>query len=241
LGNLELYFSLHDLLEQNVSVSAFCELFTGSETDVSFSETAIAFLASHFDELPQSFLSGLPISVLSRILEHPSLTLKSEDALYEFVISQFDLRPDSIGILALIRFEFLTTSTTAKFGMWSCDHFESLDFSLPLWRAILNRLSQTANIAVPKSTRYRKVVRVEFRAEPREGSPLDGIIAALTRTAGGNVFDRGIVDVSASSVNGNLVARNAVDLGQQNYFRSENQPNQWLRYDFKDRRIRLTD
>jgi hypothetical protein len=161
--------------------------------------------------------------------------------LYEFVISQFDSRPDSIGLLALVRFEFLTTSTTAKFGVWSCDHFESLDFSLPLWRALLNRLSQTASIAVPKSTRYRKVVRAEIRVEPREGSPLDGIIAALTRSAGGNVHDQGIVDVSASSVNGNYPERNAVDLGQQNYFQSENQPNQWLRYDFKDRRIRLTE
>jgi hypothetical protein len=85
------------------------------------------------------------------------------------------------------------------------------------------------------------MVPVGVRVEPREGSPLDGIIAELTRTAGGNVHDQGIVDVSASSVNGNYPARNAVDLGQQNYFHSENQPNQWLRYDFKDRRIRLTD
>jgi hypothetical protein len=78
-----------------------------------------------------------------------------------------------------------------------------------------------------------------FRA--REGSQLDGIIAALTRSGGGNVHDQGIVDVSASSVYLKFVARNAVDLDQKNYFQSENHPNQWLCYDFKDRRIRLTD
>jgi hypothetical protein len=169
------------------------------------------------------------------------LTLDSEDSLYEFVVSQFESRPDSIGLLVHVRFAFLTTATTAKFGVWSCDHFESLDFSLPLWRALLKRLSQTANIAVPKWTRYRKMVPVGVRVEPREGSPLDGIIAELTRTAGGNVHDRGFVYVSASSVYGSQPARNAVDLDQGNYFQSLNQPNQWLRYDFKDRRIRLTD
>jgi hypothetical protein len=63
----------------------------------------------------------------------------------------------------------------------------------------------------------------------------------LTRTAGGNAHDRGIVDVSASSVWPNFVARNAVDLDQNNSYESMNQPNQWLCYDFKDRRIRLTD
>jgi hypothetical protein len=87
------------------------------------------------------------------------------------------------------------------------------------------------------SSRY--IYENQIRA--REGFPLEGIIWELTRIHGGNVHERGIVNVTASSVSGSYLAQNAVDLGQQNIFHSLNQPNQWLCYDFKDRRIELTD
>jgi hypothetical protein len=110
-------------VQKTVTVSTFCGLFTSSETDESFWEKGMEFLASHGCELSQTFLCDLPISVLSRILEHASLTLKSEDSLYDFAISQIDSRPDSIGLLAYVRFEFLTTATMAQFGTWSCGQF----------------------------------------------------------------------------------------------------------------------
>jgi hypothetical protein len=235
LGNFELYFSIHDWLQQTVTVPGFCQLLSGSETEDYFSEKSIEFLAVHFNELVQSVLIGLPISVLSRILSHPSLTLESEDSLYEFVISQFESHPDSLSLLAHVRFEFLSSGTMAKFGLWSCDHFESFEFSLPLWWALLKRLSQTASLLVPDRTRHRKMVGL------REGSPRDGIIAEWTRVAGGNVHDRGVVEIATSSAEANHPARDAVDLDQKNYFQSSDSPNQWLRYDFNDRRIRLTD
>jgi hypothetical protein len=145
-----------------------------------------------------------------------------------------------VRLLEFVRFEFLLKSTIDKFVSWSLEHFDELDITISLWQAITNRLSGGDNAVRPISRRYPAVFR------PRTDSPLDGIIANLNGKHGGNVHERDIVKVSASSVFGNnssYVAHNAVNLvnHQQNYFFSNDTANQWLCYDFKDRRIELTD
>ena len=71
---------------------------------------------------------------------------------------------------------------------------------------------------------------------------LDGIIAHLTRECGRNVHDAGIVNVTASSVCNNKQPKNAVerdfgiDSGIPEYA-SKPEPNAWICYDFKERRV----
>jgi hypothetical protein len=62
----------------------------------------------------------------------------------------------------------------------------------------------------------------------------------LTSQSGGNVSDRGIVNVSGTTTYASYVAKNAVDLLSTSYFHSLHEPNQWLCYDFKNRKIRPT-
>jgi hypothetical protein len=120
--------------------------------------------------------------------------------------------------------------------LWSFDHFDEFELTNSLWRTITNRLSFEACIDIPKLERYSNLF------QPLPGRPLDGIIAYLSRRHGGNVHDKGIANVSASSIYGYTMAKNAVDLAnhQQNFFHSLNSPDQWLCYDFKERRIQLT-
>lgn len=123
-------FALHDLLRDNVTVSTFCEIFDGSKFGDHLPGSAIGFLAGHIDEFPRALLDRLPISVLSRIVSHPLLTLESEDWLYDFVSSQFHSRPDSVCLLELVRFEFLTPPTIEQFIWWSPEHFRDFEMSL---------------------------------------------------------------------------------------------------------------
>ena len=68
--------------------------------------------------------------------------------------------------------------------------------------------------------------------------PLEGVIAHLTRECGGNVHEKGVVEVTASSCTAEgYEAKNAVDLGTDSSFWSKIEPNPWIRYDFKDRRV----
>ena len=68
--------------------------------------------------------------------------------------------------------------------------------------------------------------------------PPNGVIAQLTRECGGNVHIKGAVEVTASSfVSANLAAKNVADFGSDWCFQSRNEPNQWICYDFKGRRV----
>ena len=73
----------------------------------------------------------------------------------------------------------------------------------------------------------------EFSYDERK--PLEGLIAHLTRKCGGNVHDKSIVEVKASSVWNSL--ENAVDLETNSYFCSSNTPNSWICYDFNAWRV----
>jgi hypothetical protein len=71
---------------------------------------------------------------------------------------------------------------------------------------------------------------------------LDGIIEGLTRQAGGNVGDKGVVDILCSECldPNRFLAKYAADLKNDSVFVSGKDPNQWLAYDFKEKRVRIT-
>ena len=69
--------------------------------------------------------------------------------------------------------------------------------------------------------------------------PLNGIIAKLTRDCGGNVHEKGVVEVTASGCCGGTdnEPKNAVDLGTNTWFGSEGKANSWICYNFKKWRV----
>jgi hypothetical protein len=91
----------------------------------------------------------------------------------------------------------------------------------------------------------KKMVRIQ-RNEVEIDVP-DGIIAHLTRQCGGNVHDRGVIEVTSSkSVYPDDAAKNIADLEDASYFYSVNRRmtsdmphtrNNWVCYDFKRQTI----
>ena len=78
----------------------------------------------------------------------------------------------------------------------------------------------------------------EFAYDPAR--PLEGIIASLTRQHG-NVHKNGIVEVTASGWrDSGCKAENIVDENKALRFASRNEPNSWVCYTFKGRRVALT-
>jgi hypothetical protein len=87
------------------------------------------------------------------------------------------------------------------------------------------------------------VYRLFPRAFPFvSGRPLEGIIAHLTKQIGGNVHDRGLVAISASTTsdNGSYHAKNAAGLTTDDCFESTNTPSQWICYAFNGFSVRPT-
>jgi hypothetical protein len=84
---------------------------------------------------------------------------------------------------------------------------------------------------------------------PREGKfllnsafPFAGMINYLTRQHGGNVHDTGTVAVTSKSVyaHPDFAIRNIADLPGESWFRSRNEPGQWICWDFLRMRLRPT-
>ena len=74
------------------------------------------------------------------------------------------------------------------------------------------------------------------------GAPeLDGIIAHLTRECGGNVHEKGVVEVtSIGCLDVNHQPENVVDFWSLSHFCSVDLPNSWIRYNFRGWRVTLT-
>jgi hypothetical protein len=94
-----------------------------------------------------------------------------------------------------------------------------------LWESISGRL-------------IRPLKEVEF---PLEGANLfKGIISYHTRKHEGNVHDKGIVAIASKSISSGYV-EDVADLSSDSYFMSSNEPDQWIRWDFHEIRVRPTD
>jgi hypothetical protein len=86
------------------------------------------------------------------------------------------------------------------------------------------------------SLSFGTVIVRDFNA----ASPPNGIISYLTSRFGGNVSDRGIVSIrSKSGSSADSVPKNAVNLTMDSRFGPKSEPDQWICYDFKNRRVEV--
>jgi hypothetical protein len=79
--------------------------------------------------------------------------------------------------------------------------------------------------------------------EDKEKAALSGVVSVLARECGGNVRNIGVIKITASSIydsDPKYAAWMAADLGTYSFFQSENEPEQWICFDFKTLRIELT-
>jgi hypothetical protein len=188
-----------------------------------FGDCSLPFLASQFCELTWSELDNIPASALYHILSQTMLKLTSEDSLYFYLSSHFSSDPEYLDLLQFIRFDYLSAESISCFLSVLPD---SIDHRL--WESISRRL----------------ISRLDNESEFRfgEAKSLDGIIAYLTRKHGGNVHDKGIVTITSKSLDHDrtYAVRNAADLTSDTWFMSQNDPGQWVMWDFHDMCVRPT-
>jgi hypothetical protein len=75
---------------------------------------------------------------------------------------------------------------------------------------------------------------------PRDGFPFDGILSFLTGECGGNVHDKGIIEVSASGICWSDSPLSVIVDFKRNsrQFAPTNVTNSWIRIDFRNYRIK---
>jgi hypothetical protein len=84
-----------------------------------------------------------------------------------------------------------------------------------------------------------KLSHVGFEFPLKAPKSDDGLISYLTRKHAGNVHDKGIVTITSKSIVLGAL-QNAADLTSDSNFLSKNEPGQWVCWDFREMRLRLT-
>ncbi|OHT05709.1 hypothetical protein TRFO_05865 [Tritrichomonas foetus] len=85
----------------------------------------------------------------------------------------------------------------------------------------------------------QSIETTEVTKEFNATNQLNGIIKQLTQQCGGNVHKEKIIDIQASSSLSSQAPMSVCDYNNVWFWSTKDQPNQWLRFDFKNRKISL--
>jgi hypothetical protein len=197
--------------------------------------------------------------VLYEVLGHGSLRLDSEDSLYDFIGKGTETNREMFSLLEFVKLDCCSTDVLNAFFYLLSEHF--YEISASMWASLRARLVLPKIIGnFPPSMKKRKLRDRDGKETNEMYDIPDGIIAHLTRECGGNVHDRHVVDITSGSFeketqganphsgaynnNPYYAAKNAVDLETSSVFGSayrlsniRHTRNNWICYDFKERRI----
>lgn len=183
--------------------------------------------------------------IIYSIISNKHLKIESEDSLFDIIQNKFtnqsENSEDCIDIISFyeeIDFSGLSESKFRDF----LNKFDFNEMTGLIW-AKLRQCFHFTSFPFSKNNHFNlerylyKGKCYEFIEEKK--NCFKRIIHHLTKETGGNVNDNGTILVTASSVCNGHFPKHAVDLDDNlHYFQSVAMQDSWLKYDFKDRKIR---
>ena len=201
------------------------------EDEVEFLARNFLEVARHFHESGICLLEHLGVEVCERVLEHPEFEVSDDGELLRMITAAGE---EFHPLLRFLRFDRLTGSDARELAAQFSD-----DGPGALWFAVSRRLECELEGVCEVSVTPEVPAQEGTEFVYDEARPLDGIIAHLTRECSGNVHQKGVVKVTASSSHSFMGAKpeNVVDLGTDSILYSKDRPNSWICYDFRGRRV----
>lgn len=260
-GNEELYSKINEIFpkqieEKNIheNLQELINFYYYSPKSNNFEYSRyIDFISSHFYLIDKKELINLPKPILYSIVSNQNLKIESEDSLLDFIYDIFPNQEyedeyeeeeeidDNFSIVNFYeKVEFIGLSE-GKFRYF-LKYLDSNEITNELWRKLCPCFY--VNIQSSRRTnrnRYFKDQHIEKKIEYDGNSDhcFQGIIHHLTELSGGNIADKGIIGISSSSINKTYYPKYVVDLDDKtHYFQSEDRQDAWIKFDFKDRKIR---
>jgi hypothetical protein len=229
LGNSELGEQIVEFLTKDVELTksnCISQFKMKSQIDVSI-VSEITFIASHFWEMNIEDLRSLKSCEVEFIVDNEEMCIESEDQFFDIV---FNLGSDYFSLLGHVQVEFLSLPSIDRF--FEIISYENLDDRL--WSNILRRLRHEI-VHDKQGIDHRR-----FRSHVcTPESPFSGFINYLTSLCGGNVHERGVVNITSSSDNRNKCWE-VVNFDWNNYWYSHTIPRSWIQFDFKTRNVFVT-
>ena len=202
------------------------------------SSEELEFVSSRFSEFSLRDLACLTPSEVERVLTHESLKIEDENSLLDYILDLVSRDESCSSLFKYVRFEYL-----------DCEHLDVfLESVYPdhvecVWNSIADFIRKSVKTSPKEASRTRNAVSNEpGRVFQYDASPFSGIISHLRTECGGNPHSKGIINITASSKN---VYSMDIDVlvdydhdGVKDYA-TQNIPNSWIQFDFKERRVSL--
>ena len=222
-------------LAEDISMSNVAERIRIKSEFHSDSKREFDFLASHFFEASCEALRSLSISDLELVLTNPLLKLKSEDQLYDAIISlSREKGEEHLSLLKHVEFMFLSDSRLSEFLDRIFPDFVDARMWKSLCECVRRFCWSSAKVSLMKVGRYP----IEFSTFTSEDGAFNGIVRHLKEKCGGNPHEKDEISITASSCCGGCPR--LVDYGWNNFWGSDNEPNSFVQFDFKSRCVCLS-
>jgi uncharacterized protein (DUF2249 family) len=189
-------------------------------------ENEIKFISEHFEEMKNENFS---IDLLNLILSSEHLKIQSENSLFSFIEQKIKTNIEYSNLLQYLHIEYFTQNEIEQYVLF-IDSLYSYDIKGLLWSSIRLKLlnpSPTFNL-----NRYL-FSRFEFKDNKR----FEGIFHYLSTQCSGNIHDQGLVKAESKSIYSDHYPKNL--LQESGYFYSNNQPNEWISFNFLNKKVSL--
>lgn len=251
INNEELYCKLTELYSNEINetnidhyLSKLTFLYNISPTFDCFNyNNIIDKISSQFYSIDKQKLKQIPKPILYSIICNSNLRLENEDSLLDFLndyFSEEEEETEYIYFYETIEYSMLSETKFEEF----IDHFNSSSITHNLWSKLKQCFytNKSKCIKEVNEKRYQINILKEQKEKIKTLQDSNGIIDYLTKVAGGNVHEKGVVIVTSSSTyDSKHIAKNAVDIhDKNNLFCSQYYSNSWLKYDFLKRKVHPT-
>jgi hypothetical protein len=190
----------------------------------------VEYAATHFFEYRHEQLFRLPVDVFRAVLRSSAFPAGRDEDLFNVLEAATRANPRYFDLFEYVFFEKLNLALMSQFIQLTNSMGTSLALSSGVWHSLCRRLLQGAPRLVGASDppARQTVQTISFNI----GRPLLGILTFLSQRNGGDLHQKGIVKVSASSHFSSRVPENLLNFCQDWYFYSDDGPHQWIGYEF---------
>ena len=195
------------------------------------------YISSRITPKDSKFLINLPTDLLYCILNNEHFKHDNEDIVFDIINEHFSKQNCNYHQYNIYEFyEHL------KMNELSLNKFESMisklnysEMTQSLWTQLVDIIlaSKSTNINSQKSNAS------QFEYDGNPNHRFEGIIHHLQNNKNDNLHDLGIITVTSKTVYGSNYPKYVIDFNSNDYFSSSDDLD-WLKYDFKDKKIRPT-
>ena len=202
----------------------------------------IEFISSHFSELcedKEEELTKLSIDTLIKILSNENLQLETEDQLLKFSNKLYSNDAKYSILYETVLFENVTSDSMKIFT----SIYDMNDLTSSTWNRLSKRLEQDSPNKNEKSSeknkRYKNVKERGIEFQWSDQNEFKGIIHYLREKSNNQIENEINITASTTVNNSECYQPRCVVLfeDQQHFFHSQNVENNWLCFDFKEKRV----